>query len=67
MTPALLAIIASIVPELPALVQSIASLRKKYPALTPEQIQALVADITTHADSAFDDVLAKIEGDKAKV
>ena len=66
MTPALLAIILSLVPEIPALINAIAGLRKKYPTLTPAQIQQLVADITSQADTAFDDVLAKIAADQPK-
>lgn len=67
MTPALLAIIAQLIPEIPLLISSIVNLRKKYPALSADQIQTIIASVTSQADTAFDDVLAKIEADKAKV
>ena len=60
-------IAAAAVPEVVALVKAIAALRKKYPALTPEEVNAAVASITSQADTAFDDVLAKIAADQAKV
>jgi hypothetical protein len=57
--------IASVaIPEVVALVKAIAALRKKYPAMTADQINAAVASITAEADTAFDDVLAKIAADK---
>ena len=64
MIPAILSIILSVVPEIPPLIAAIVALRKQYPQLTPEQIQALVAEISNQADSAFDSALAKIEADK---
>ena len=67
MTPAILAlvqILMATIPEIPPLIASIVALRKKYPQLTPEQIQALVVEISTQADTAFDSALAKIEADK---
>ena len=58
--------IASVaIPEVVALVKAIAALRKKYPAMTADQINAAVATITVEADTAFDDVLAKIAADQA--
>ena len=58
--------IASVaIPEVVDLVKAIAALRKKYPAMTADQINAAVASITAVADTAFDDVLAKIAADKA--
>jgi hypothetical protein len=64
MTPAILAIVLALIPEVPKLVQAIVDLRKAYPQLTPEQIQTIVTAVTTEADSAFDDALAKITADK---
>ena len=64
MTPAILAIVLALIPEVPKLVQAIVDLRKAYPQLTPEQIQTIVAAVTAEADNAFDDVLAKIAADK---
>lgn len=58
--------IASIaIPEVVALIKAIAALRKKYPAMTADQINAAVAAITVESDTAFDDVLAKIAADQA--
>ena len=58
--------IASVaIPEVVALIKAIAALRKKYPAMTAEQVNAAVASITLEADTAFDDVLAKIAADQA--
>ncbi len=57
--------IASVaIPEVIDLVKAIAALKKKYPALTPDQINAAVISITGQADAAFDDVLAKIAADQ---
>ena len=57
--------IASVaIPEVVDLVKAIVALRKKYPALTADQITAAVASITAESDTAFDDVLAKIAADK---
>ena len=57
--------IASVaIPEVVALVKALAALRKKYPAMTADQINAAVASITAEADTAFDDVLAKIAADQ---
>ena len=66
MTPAVLAIILNLIPEIPALISAITRLRKQYPLMTPAQIQLLVSDITGQADTAFDDVLAKIAADQQK-
>ena len=64
MTPAILAIVLALIPEVPKLVQAIADLRKAYPQLTPGQIEIIVAAVTAEADNAFDAVLAKIAADK---
>ena len=50
----------ALIPEVKAVVSAIAALRKKYPALTADQITAIIADVTAQADTAFDDVLARI-------
>jgi len=57
-------IVLALIPEVQSIVAAIAALRKQYPQLTPEQIQALVADVTSQADTAFDSVLAKIAADQ---
>jgi hypothetical protein len=58
--------IASVVaPEVINLVKAIAALRKKYPALTADQINAAIVSVTSQADTAFDDVLQKIAADQA--
>jgi hypothetical protein len=57
-------IIVALVPEIPGVVAGIIGLLKKYPALTPEMIVALVAQITTQGDTAFDAALAKIAVDQ---
>lgn len=58
-------IAAAAIPEVAALVQAILGLRKKYPQMTAADILAAVASITLEADTAFDDVLAKIAADQA--
>jgi hypothetical protein len=60
-----LTIAAAAIPEVAALVKALLALRKTYPALTPADIQAAVASITAEADTAFDDVLARIALDQA--
>lgn len=55
----------SLIPEVRAVVAAIAALRKKYPSLTPAEITAIVQDVTGQADTAFDDVLARIAADQA--
>ncbi len=55
----------ALIPEVAAVVQAIRNLGKKYPTLTAEQIMAIVADQTAQAETAFDDVLAKIKADQA--
>jgi hypothetical protein len=58
--------IASVaIPEVVNLVKAIISLKKKYPALSSADINAAVLSITEQADTAFDDVLAKIAADQA--
>jgi hypothetical protein len=56
----IVAIALQVIPEVAQVVQAVTALTKKYPALTPAQIQGLVADVTSQANTAFDDVLAKI-------
>jgi hypothetical protein len=58
-------ILMELIPEIPPLIAAIAALRKQYPQLTSEQIQAIVAEITAQADSAFDSALSKIAADQA--
>jgi hypothetical protein len=58
-------ILLALIPEIPPLIAALAALRKKYPQLTPEQILALVTDVTSQADTAFDAVLAKIAADQS--
>lgn len=55
----------ALIPEVKAVVAAIAALRKKYPTLTPAEIAAIVQDVTGQADTAFDDVLARIAADQA--
>lgn len=66
MAAAILPIILNLVPEIPALIAAVTNLRKKYPQMTPAEIQQLVASVTTQADTAFDDVLAKVAADQVK-
>jgi ABC-type transporter MlaC component len=58
-------IVLALIPEIQSIVAAIAALRKQYPQLTPEQIQAIIADVTSQADTAFDSALAKIAADQA--
>jgi hypothetical protein len=58
-------ILLALIPEIPPLIAAIAALRKQYPQLTQEQILAIVADVTSQSDSAFDSALAKIAADQA--
>jgi hypothetical protein len=60
----ILTILLALVPEIPPLIAALAALRKQYPQLTAEQIQAIVAEVTNQADNAFDSALAKIATDK---
>ena len=53
------------IPEIAALVKAVLALKKKYPALTPDQINAVVANVTLTGDTAFNDALAKIAADQA--
>jgi hypothetical protein len=55
----------AVIPEVGAIIAAIQALRKKYPTLTEAQIQAMIADVTSQADTAFDDVLARIAADQA--
>ena len=58
-------IAAVAIPEIAALVKAVLALKKKYPALTPDQINAVVANVTLTGDAAFNDALAKIAADQA--
>ena len=58
-------ILIALIPQVPALVAAIVALRKAYPQLTPEQIQAIVVEITAQSNTAFDAVLEKIAADEA--
>ena len=60
-----IAIASVAVPEIAALIKALLALRKKYPAMNPADILAAVGTITAEADTAFDDVLAKIAADQA--
>lgn len=51
-------------PEALALVQAVRNLVKKYPAMTPDQITAIVQQATSSADAEFDAVLARIAADQ---
>jgi hypothetical protein len=60
-----LTIAAAAIPEVAALIKALLALRKKYPtALSAADIAAAVASITAEADTAFDDVLARIAFDE---
>ena len=59
-----LTVAAAAIPEVANFITALLALRKKYPQLTDAQIQATVATITSQADAAFDDVLAKIAADQ---
>jgi len=52
----------AVIPEIGAVVSAVKALTTKYPSLTAEQIQSLVAEITNTADAAFDDVIKKTGG-----
>lgn len=58
------AIASAAIPEVAALIRALLELRKKYPAITPEQVNAIVADITGKSDSTFDAILAEIAADQ---
>ncbi len=62
---AILTLASVAIPEVAAVVKSVAALRKQYPELTPEQINSVVAAITSQADTAFDDTIQKITADQA--
>jgi hypothetical protein len=55
----------ALIPELAAVVQAIRNLKTKYPTLTADQVNAIVADQTSQAETAFDGVLSQIAADKA--
>lgn len=59
-----LTIAATAEPEIIALIKSLLALRAKYPTLTPEQLAAMVTQLTSQADAEFDAVLAKIAADQ---
>jgi hypothetical protein len=48
-----------------ALVGDIIALFKKYPGLTPEQFAAIVKEVTSKADAAYDATIAQILADQA--
>jgi hypothetical protein len=58
-------IAASAAPEVIAFIQALIGLKKKYPTMSTADLQVVVASITSQADTAFDDVLAKIAADEA--
>lgn len=58
-------IASAAIPEVAALVKALLALRKKYPALTADQVNAAVASITAESDTAFDAALAAIAADQA--
>lgn len=64
MAAAILPIVLPMIPEVENVIKSIIALRKKYPQMTPDQINQLVAATTAQADTAFDDVLSKIAADQ---
>lgn len=60
-----LPLISAGLPEVIDLVKAVLALRQKYPELTPDQLNALIATITGTGDAAFDSALAKIAIDQA--
>jgi hypothetical protein len=61
----ILSIAAVGIPEVAALIKAVFAFRKKYPGIPPADILNVVISVTEQADTAFDDVLAKIEADQA--
>lgn len=60
----ILSIAAVGIPEVAALIKAVLAFRKKYPGISPADIAAVVSSVTDQADTAFDDVLAKIDADQ---
>ena len=60
----ILSIAAIGIPEVAALIKAVLAFRKQYPGISPADIVAVVSSVTEQADTAFDDVLAKIEADQ---
>lgn len=60
-----IAIAAAAEPAVAGLISSVMALRTKYPALTADQIVAMVQSITATNDIAANDALAAIAADKA--
>jgi hypothetical protein len=55
------AIAATAIPEVRAIVVALLAFRKKYPDITPEQIQAVVIDMTLNADGAYDAAVSALD------
>jgi hypothetical protein len=53
-------IIVAALPYVPALIEDIANLFKKYPQLSPAEISAAVTAASQQSDSAFNDALATL-------
>ena len=53
-------IIVAALPYVPALIEDIANLFKKYPQLTPAQISAAVTAASQQSDAAFQDALTTL-------
>ena len=61
MTPALLAILLAVIPEVPGLVAGLAGLFKKYPELTPEMVVAAARELATQGNEAVGSMQAQID------
>jgi len=61
----LLGVANAAMPGIIALVADIKALFKKYPAMTPEQIAAVVKELTGSSDAAFDAFIAEVQSDQA--
>lgn len=69
MSPLLIALLPLIqqgIPEVVGLIKSLMGLKKKYPALTDEQIHAVVVAATAENEAGFDDLMARIAADQPK-
>jgi hypothetical protein len=58
-------LLAVLIPEVGKLISAIGALRTKYPAMTPEMTQQLVAEIAGQSNATLDGVLAQILADQA--
>ena len=58
-------IASAVIPEVPAMVQAIIALFKKYPGLTPDQLNAAVLSEAKAAGLTFDANEAAIAADQA--